>query len=86
MDDIEVRVHPKGIVLIQTLAECIEAAAPMVQAGYSYSECKDAIRTAALETFELKGMPSDGIEAFMFIVQTAFKILLKKKRGSANEM
>lgn len=86
MDDVEIRVHIKAIAFIKTLAECIEAATPMVQAGYGYSECKDAIRTATIETFELKGIPTDGIEAFMFIVQMAFKILSKKKRGLANEV
>ena len=78
MDDIEIRVHPKAMAFIGTLAECIEAAKPMVQAWYGYSECKDAIRAATLETFELKGLPTDGIGAF--------KILSKKKRGDYRGM
>lgn len=80
MDDIEIRVHPMAVSYMTTLANCIEAATPMVRAGLSYWECKDAIRASAIEALELNGMPYHSIEAFMYIVQTAFKILSKKKR------
>ena len=81
MDDVEIRVHPFAAAYMTILRNCIEAAAPMVRAGLSYWECKDAIRSAAIETLELNGMSNHSIDAFMFVVQTAFKILSKKKRG-----
>ena len=86
MDDVEIRVNPMAAAYMLTLANCIEAAAPMVRAGYSYYECKDAIRSAAVEALDLNGIPGHTIEAFMCIVQTAFKILSKRKRGQTNEM
>lgn len=86
MADTEIRVHPMAAAYMTTLASCIDAATPMVRAGLNYIECKDAIYAAAVEALELSGVPGHTVEAFMFIVQTAFKILSKKKRGPANEM
>lgn len=82
MDDAEIRVHPMAAAYMSTLANCIEAATPMVRAGLHYYECKDAIRAAAVEALEANGMPDNSIDAFMYIVQSAFKILSKKKRGN----
>lgn len=81
MESVEIRVHPAAAAYMTTLASCIEAAVPLVSAGFSYSECENAIRTAALEALELNGVPGHTIGAFMCIVQTAFEILSKKKRG-----
>lgn len=86
MDDAEIRVHPMAAAYMATLANCIEAAAPMVRAGLSYWECKDVIRAATIEALELNGMTDHSIEALMSIAQTAFKILSKKKRGLIDEM
>lgn len=86
MDDDEIRVHPMAASYMLTLGYCIEAATPMVHAGLHYYECKDAIRAAAIEAFERTNTPERYIDVFMVIVQSAFKILSKKKRGSANEV
>ena len=86
MDDTEIRVHPLAASYMKTLTYCINAAVPMVRMGLSYADCEDAIRNAAIETFELFDMPDWYINIFMSISKTAFKILSKKKRGSANEV
>lgn len=86
MDPIEIRVHPMAAAYMTTLSNCIEAAEPMVRAGYNYWDCKDAIRAAAVEALNLNCIPGHTVDAFMCIVQTAFKILSKKERGSTNEM
>lgn len=86
MDDVEIRVHPMAAAYMTTLSNCIEAATPMVRLGLSYSECESAIRTAAIELFEMTGMPDRCVDMFMSVARTAFKILEKKKRGSTNDM
>lgn len=80
MEIVEIRVHPMAALYITTLENCIEAAAPMVREGYGYSECENAVRAAAIETFERDGTPVEYFETFMAIARTAFKIL-EKNRG-----